>query len=237
MIRAVIYTGDSEKSKLLFKISHDAVRAANVGCELSFKEDVMQIMKNLAITPNYYDVIILDSADSSCIKLASAIRKSNLNATVIFVAADEKNIMSLIKFRPSGIITDISDEEQVKRIVRFACYEQMHFRPCFTVRNKDSVMRIPYDSISFFESNQRKIMLNTDKHKIEFYGKLNDIISILPGDQFSRCHQSFIVNLSKVKNLDKVNRCFLLNSGAYIEISKSHYSQVLAHYDEYTQHF
>ena len=57
----------------------------------------------------------------------------------------------------------------------------------------------------------------------------------LPGDIFIRCHQSYIVNMDRVKILDKATRCFVMLSGDAIDISKSYYPSVLEEYEKYTE--
>ncbi len=64
---------------------------------------------------------------------------------------------------------------------------------------------IELDSITYIESNKRKITIHNDKeYKFEFYGKLNDLYSYIAiySDTFIRINQSEIVNYNKVNKLE-----------------------------------
>lgn len=234
MLRVVVFVGDAEKSQRIFKVAQEAVKKVNVKCELTYAKEAQKILDNLEVTSSYYDVFIFNALNEECEKLARRIRSVNLTSTIIYLCDnDMKNVLNIIKFRPSRVIFSNGKASEIVDSIRFACHEQLHFKPYFTVKSKESTMRIPHESITYFESSQRKVTLFAKKKAFEFYAKLNEVITLLPQDQFVKCHQSFIVNLAKVKELDKVNRCFMMDSGDVIEISKSNYQQVINQYNEY----
>lgn len=235
MLRIVIYTGNDEKSQKIFAAAQSAVKYAKTKCEIFCAKNADSVFEKLS-SPNYYDVLLLDALDENSRKISETVRKSNLNASVVFVSDSNINsILNIIKYRPSRVITEPYKASDVVNGIIFAMREQMMHRPWFTVKNKESLCRIPYESILYFESSQRKVILHTDKQIIEFYGKLNDVSALLPAEMFMRCHQSYIINLSRVRKLDKSSRCFTMISGDVIEISKSHYQQVAASYEEFAE--
>lgn len=238
MLRVVVFVGDAEKSQKIFKVAQEAVRKVNVKCELTYAKDAQKIIDNLEVTSSYYDVYVFNALNEECEKLAKRIRSVNLTSTIIYLSDNKMDsVLNIVKFRPSRVIFSNANASEIVESIRFACYEQLHFKPYFTVKSKESVMRIPYDNITYFESSQRKVTLCTRKKAFEFYAKLSDVLTLLPQDQFIKCHQSFVVNLAKVKELDKVNRCIKMISGEVIEISKSNYQQVVAQYNEYTERY
>ena len=94
-------------------------------------------------------------------------------------------------------------------------------------------MRIDCADILYIESRQRIVVLHTPRKMIEFYAKLTDVMQMLPQSGFARCHQSYIVNMEYVRELDKVNHCFTLHSGERIEISRSNYAQTVAQFEHF----
>ena len=111
----------------------------------------------------------------------------------------------------------------------------MHYISHFTVKNKGSLLRIPFEEIYYFESRQRLAVLHTSRRTVEFYAKLSQVQEKLPQDEFLRCHQSFLVNMRAISRLDKSNRCFVLKTGAVIEISKANYTQAAARYEAFLE--
>jgi hypothetical protein len=86
------------------------------------------------------------------------------------------------------------------------------------ITQKRSIILLPQDDIVYFESNLRKLVIQTPFMKYELYCKLGDVEKKnLPG--FVRCHKSFIVNLRHVKKKEYSH--FLLHSGDRIPISQS----------------
>lgn len=235
MLRIAICNPDRERAQTLFDTAVQAIRQIAAKCELSCHTNSGKILENLAGDKNYYDIYILDAEDIACLELAKQIRSSNLIASLIFTAREPSLVHSLLKLRPSAWITEYTDGSQLAEALKYCCGEQLRCLSCFTVKNKDSIIRTSFDDIHFFESRQRLVIMHGRKQTIEFYAKLSDVLSKLPQDQFIRCHQSFIVNLCKIGRLDKANRCFILQSGAAVEISKASYSQVVARYMAYIE--
>lgn len=236
MLRIAIFTGDERRSQDLFARSQSAAKKLKVQCEISLILRAENILQKLSASSSYYDVYIFDASSEECLRLSERIRRVNVSPSFIFTVKKEfSELHSIIPFRPSQAIITDGGEEELTEALRFSILEQIRIRPYFVVKNKGSTMRIGYGSISYFESNQRKIILHTAKQIIEFYGKLSDVEDLLPDDTFLRVHQSYIVNMSKVKSLDKIGRTFEMMSGTSIEISKSQYQSAVTKYEEYLE--
>lgn len=235
MLRIAIYTGNAEFSQNIFAAAQIAVKYAKINAEVFCARSVESILEKMSSKVNY-DVLVLDSHDEDCRKIAGFVRKGNMNASIIFVSAsDMDNVLDLIKYRPSKVFTQNAADEDIAKGILFTIREQIAIRPWFTVKNKESLYRVPYTGIIYFESNQRKVILHSNKQIIEFYGKLNEVIEKLQSGSFIRCHQSYIINAAKVRKLDKAGRCFVMENGEVIEISKSHYTQVAEAYEAYVE--
>ena len=235
MLRVLIFTGNEEKSRTIFSAAQNTVRYAKTNCEICCARNSASEFEKMS-SPDYYDILILDYMNAECRKIAGFVRKGNMNASVIFLTDNSiDNVLDSIKYRPSKVFTEPFNGVDIAKGIVFAIREQLAIRPWFTVKNKESLYRVPYSDVIYFESNQRKVILHTEKQIIEFYGKLSDVLSKLPADSFFRCHQSYIINAAKVRKFDKAGRCFVMKSGEIIEISKSHYSQAAESYDAFAQ--
>ena len=73
---------------------------------------------------------------------------------------------------------------------------------------------VDYDDIFFFEtsSNIHKVILHAKDRQIEFSGTMKELTSTL-GDNFVRCHRSFLVNKANIKEIDAKNRIIYFNNG------------------------
>lgn len=233
MLRIALCHSDSHKNQILFENAMEALRTSTVKCELSRHIGTAKVLDHFCSDKNYYDIYILNAGDPDCLELSRIIRSRNLIPAIIFIDPPSE-IDPLQCFRPSALIPG-EDQERLTTALQYCCSEQLRSLTYFTVKNKDSFLRINLDEISFFESRQRLAILHSKKHTVEFYAKLSDILTSLPPNDFIRCHQSYIVNMHKISRLDKVNRCFVLSSGAVIEISKSNYTQAVAQYTAFLE--
>ena len=234
MLRLLVCASDAEKAKEIYLKSADILRALRLKCELTYTNSAEAFPQGKNARNQPYDILILDGQDEACIRLASHIRSKNLIVSIIFFNAPrDLKLKEIIRFRPSYTTLLSEDNSDLDKALQWCCREQLHAHPYFPVKNKDVQMKVDYDNIWYFESKQRIVVMHTSQQAIEFYAKLSDVFASLPGDEFVRCHQSFIVNMNKVRTLEKANRLFILNSGTAIEISKSQYSSVVAEYENF----
>lgn len=88
---------------------------------------------------------------------------------------------------------------------------------------RGAIYSIRKNLIEYIESNKRILTIYKPNKTFRLYGKMDDIEPKL-GNNFIRCHQSFIVNMEKIKSIEKLE--ISLHSGKKIPISKSRYSNV-----------
>lgn len=95
---------------------------------------------------------------------------------------------------------------------------------------KGAVISIKLKQIKFIESYKRVIYLHENDGVREIYNKLDEIEKKLPGN-FIRCHQSYIVNMDRVKHLNQNH--FLLYSEEKIPVSQLKYRETKSKFIEY----
>lgn len=66
--------------------------------------------------------------------------------------------------------------------------------------------------------NYSYIVTETESHIIS--KKILDVEKEVPSGQFFRCHQSFIINLTKVKEFDIDLQYFILQGGHFVPLSR-----------------
>lgn len=90
----------------------------------------------------------------------------------------------------------------------------------FSFKIHDKIINVNYNDIYFFETSItiHKIIIHCQNRIIEFYGKMKDIENTLD-ERFCRCHNSFIINKDKIKEIDKKLRIAYLINGEECLIS------------------
>lgn len=224
MIRIAILHPNREVSAGLFQIAQAVVKKLNLRCELFHTSDPSKIAQNILRDKKYYDILLLDPRDKAAMEIIAVLRRENLLASLIFTNLSSEQLKPMLKFRPSAVV-DTTDLKQIVLALQHCCAEQSRLQCYFTIRNKGELLRIDCADIIYIESRQRVAVLHTTRKVIEFYAKLTDVLTLLPQHSFLRCHQSYIVNLEHIRELDKINHSFRLRSGETIEISRSNYAQ------------
>ena len=228
MLKIAVCSAREGYAEKLFNTAREIISKSKLKCELSYHVNTDKIISNLKEDIRTYDALFLDMKDTDCLRVSGGLRKRNYKASVIFINDNADGIDKVLKYRPSALITDCGDKEQVLEALKRIYNEQAAVKPYFTVKNREDVWNISFDDILYFESNQRIITIHTKRQVIKFYAKLSDVLSGLPQDQFIRCHQSFVVNMSEVKGINKIEHLLKLSNGEIIEISKSLYSKFIA---------
>lgn len=232
MFKIAIYNKQLAEAKRLFNILAAIIKKkVRKNCELTFSTDINKFTEKLGEEFNCYDIVFLDAMDDSSLALAAKIRRKNFLLSIVFTGNTDYDIITLLRYRPTACIFNLSDIKPIYDALGWSLMEQKQIRPYFIVKNKDALTRVNFNDIYYLESSKRVVTLFTKKKIIKFYSKLDDVMTVLPQNGFIRCHQSYIVNMAEIIELDKVLRSFRLTNGTSIEISKSYYSQSKEEYE------
>ena len=97
-----------------------------------------------------------------------------------------------------------------------------------TINSDGKLIFINIDDILFVQSdgNYSTIFLKNNQKKV-ITKKLKDINAILPKNSFFRTHNSFIVNLNKIKEFLKTERYLIMESNHKIPVARQRKSEFL----------
>ena len=95
-----------------------------------------------------------------------------------------------------------------------------NFQKIFSIKVNDKIVNVDLNDILFFETSStiHKVILHCTNRQVEFYSKMKEIEKNLDS-RFCRCHNSFIVNKEKIKEIDKKNRIAYMVNGEECLIS------------------
>ena len=99
---------------------------------------------------------------------------------------------------------------------------------------KGVVHNIACHSILYLESNAHKVLIHTETDNAVYtvYDRLTSFLDKLPSN-FIQCHKSYLINMDKIKKIDK-KTVFLLD-GSGIQISKAYAATLKKDYFNYMQ--
>lgn len=231
-LRIGIHQPGREPASQIFSVVCDFLKRRGIRGEACCSIGVEGLLKRLGKDLSSFDILILDADCDDSLKLAGLVRSRNCVASLIFCSSSSQAAGRVIRYRPSALLNGI-DPARIETALLYACGEQKRYHPYFPVKNKDGLVRVPYDDIVCFVSNQRLTTLCAGGRSISFYAKLSEVSAMLPEKQFIRCHQSYIVNLMQVERLDKAARCFIMRDGQNAAISRRYYPQIVEIYEDF----
>ncbi|MBO4309687.1 MAG: response regulator transcription factor [Lachnospiraceae bacterium] len=88
----------------------------------------------------------------------------------------------------------------------------------------DRFYKVNLDDIIYLESMGRDTYVVTKTETICVHAKFSDMEQQVPANRFVRCHRSYIINLSEVKDIARYR--FLTKNGVEIPISQLQYTDV-----------
>ena len=70
------------------------------------------------------------------------------------------------------------------------------------LKTGSKIVRVPFQDLFYIEGFRKYIKVHTSTQRHIVYQSLSKVLEALPADNFVRVHRSFIINLSKIDNID-----------------------------------
>ena len=182
------------------------------------------------------EIFILDIALGACsgISLAQEILSFIPDAQIIFMSGYDTYYEDVYDVSHIYFLQKPVKEASLQKALKLAQERlQAAKEACLYIENKSGRFVVPFEEIFIFEKDRRRIIVRgRDSEEIcSFYGKFSDITQCLP-KHFQRCHNSFIINLAKVRYLQQ--NIFVMFDGQQIQISRSCLQDSLIAFANYT---
>ncbi|OGO76711.1 MAG: hypothetical protein A2Y23_06610 [Clostridiales bacterium GWB2_37_7] len=159
------------------------------------------------------DVVFLDIEMSGIngIQTGKRIRDKYPEAIIVFITGYRKFALDAFKIKTMDYLIKPVTEKRLKillndiltRLDHIKLYEEMNKTISFSFR--DEFIRLKYSEIYYFEKNLRKITVYSQKGEFSFYESMNRLLERLGVEQFVQCHNSFLVNKTKILKLKNDN--------------------------------
>ena len=218
----------SKFANIIDKIIHKNDYIIKIEKSTSNPYEILDYLK----TNKTYGIYFLDvnlNSDINGIQLAEKIRQYDPRGFIIFITSHAEMSYLTFLYKVEALDYIIKDnynnisqriEECLKNSIKkydAVCNNSEKF---FSLKINDKIVNINFNDIYYFEtSNQiHKVILHSTNRQVEFYSKMKDIEKKLD-ERFCRCHNSFIVNKDKIKEIDKKNRIAHLVNGEECLIS------------------
>jgi len=213
MLNIFVCENNAVKRKRIETIITDYILIEECDMKIAFSADnVSKLSTYLELHPQKNCFYILQLLSKEDIAFAAKIRKNDPNGTFVFITSSNEYLPYIFQHKIIALDCIVENDATAfaRRLRECAkiTYSNYFNAPTaqgdmFKVKNGKQIRVIPINEIDFFESHvtSRKIICHFGNQQIEFYGTIKDVADAHPA--FYRSHMSFVVNTTKIKNIDR----------------------------------
>ena len=186
----------------LSKMLNSIIISHNLKAQITYTtnnpEDLLQYLKD-----NPTDVLLLDidlKSSTTGLQIAEQIREIDKNIYIIFVTGHFEFGMVAYKYKTFDFLQKPLTKERFEETI-LRLYSDIFGSSSRYIRLDNDKTVIKENSIRFIKKEGMKVIFHTDTRDYETYSSFNKISGMLPNN-FVRCHKSYIVNVSKITDID-----------------------------------
>ncbi len=210
MALKIVITDDEPGILLILNNVLTGIRDVIIVGEASTGKDTEELVKRLNPDVVFLDI---DLPDILGIKLAAELLAVKPNLYIVFVTAHDDYMYEAIKLYSYDYILKPIEGERVKETVLriqndlLLKNDGIQEKNGFTLpfKDKDATIFIETMSIFYFEKAGKRVLAHCSKGKFETKETLRELEEKL-GDPFFRSHKSFLINISKIEGIVKLNK-------------------------------
>lgn len=220
MIRFCIVEDEKEQAELLRRYIRKYESSTGQMFDVAWAPDGLDLVEDYK---GQYDIILLDIQMKHLDGMTAAerIRAVDTDVTIIFIT-------STVQYAVQGYTVDALG--YVLKPVLYPAFEKLLEKAIDRVRARqdrmylyvsveDRQIKIDCEQIYYIESQRNNVIVHTDTDDYVTGGPLKRFEETLDTHGFSKCHNAYLVNLSRVKAVQKNE--VLFTNGVLLPISRA----------------
>lgn len=186
--------------------------------------DVVCFSSGEALLENYqsYEAVFLDidMAGMNGIETGKAIRRLDKDTKIVYLTAYRDYVSGAFGVHAFQYLLKPVNKKAIWNVLEeiFRYTDSREKKIILDFHTMDGALCLPVESIYFFEYENRKIRVVTDKEQYYMADKIGNVAKRMAEFGFSMPHQSFVVNMFHVKNVK--NQQIFLDNGMEIPLSQ-----------------
>lgn len=193
---------------------------------ISGKDLIYDIQDGKSLDLIFLDIYIENELG---INIAKQLRKEiNFNSQIVFLTATVDFAVDSYEVEASGYLLKPISAKKLCMVMDKVTkrYDIGKYR----IKQRKNILTLSFDDILYIESSNSRCILHSNNTNYIIYKRLDDIESELNDKRFLRCHQSYLVNMNYIKNVDKQ---FELTNGDIVCIRQRNLKAIRQEYINY----
>lgn len=233
MIAMLIADGSPRERSAITQEAHEqAAKHTDEYWKWIICENRDQLQEVIAGDPRL-QMACVDITMQGAVEIARSIRTISAETYMILVA--DTSVSPTVYMRPSigaeSLLLRPLDDIQIREVLDEAVgtyarrFLNADSRKVFVLENRGARELIEYSRICYFESREKKLFCNTGDEEYPFYGTLDQLAEQL-GEDFVRCHRSFLANRKKIERVYLSGNVIELKGNISLPLSRSYKPEV-----------
>lgn len=226
MINFVVCDDDKEQRAYTASLIDTHCQQPHTVSTAASKSELLDILKSVDVDIIFMD-IIFSSQKETGIDIIKEIQKSHPDIIVVFVSGHDTYHEYVYEAEHIYFLKKPYNAHHFKNALDKAVSKSRAAKSDFFIlRTRSAVEKFRYGDILYFESSGHIVNIYfSDGSVQQIHGvKLSDMEKGISKQYLSRCHQSYIVNISKIKKIEK--NTVYLDNGDEVPVSKRYAAEI-----------
>ncbi len=172
-----------------------------------------------------FDIVFLDiKMKTDGLKTAELLRNRLKQFILIFITSYQEYVYQAFDVEAFNYILKPLDDDKLKRTLKRAIDKSAVHQENFIVINKSrQLIKINLNDVIYFEIRGRVIAIHGKNNITEYYEPIKTLEQKIYGQDFFRCHKSYLINLKYVEKFKKNE--IIMDNGDKVLLSKRRYEE------------
>ena len=179
-----------------------------------------------------FDLLCLDIMlqDKTGVEMAQAFRTRDDQTSILLISSSREFLKEGYSVRPLQYLYKPVDPRELEGVLRTDL--RLHRRAARLTLSLGGKTRVlPLSELLYVESQNHNAVACFPDRQEGFRITLSEIERLLPADLFCRCHHSFLVNMSHIRQINR--RALELDQGSQIPVGRNYYETAQAKFIQF----
>jgi DNA-binding LytR/AlgR family response regulator len=197
---------DDEMTSLMINraLTEQVLEEEHIEYQITTFEDMYTMMKGVLDDNSDFDLLLSDilAVGMNGIEAAEEIRRLGDKLPIVFISSTAEYALDGYRVNALRYLQKPVQIDKLREALLEAYSNIGKKRTEYlSFQVADKFYKVNYDDIIYLESMGRDTYVVTKTESITVHAKFSDMENKLPSDRFVRCHRSYIINMSEVKDI------------------------------------
>ena len=226
MYRIAICEDDAQVRRQLAALCGEILPALGTECSVA-EFDCAEALEGALEAGAGFDLLCLDILlqGKTGMEMAQAFRGRDEQTSILFISSSREYLKEGYSVRPLQYLYKPIDPKELEEVLRtdLRLHRRLE-RLTISVGGKTAVL--PLAELLYMESQNHNSVAYFPDRREGFRISLREIERLLPAGLFCRCHHSFLVNMSHIRQINR--RVLVLDQGSTIPVGRNYYEAAQA---------